>query len=856
MSGCCGQGPVIISGNAAATPRVDVEAVLLCDVQADGTVAATVLVEPIYDTGSGARVGTRIVDPATGADYTPVGTLSPCGGTSPEGCARQVSVRTRCDDTDGDGTGDATYVEVWVLDPCDGGAPSLLGMYESGDLAKPYTPAAPVDCPEPHADTPVVLGTVCYDDGTGTVRTAAVLKCAGCADTAVTYLDAETGAQLTTPAVVPCPATGRSTQLLCDVQADGSSTPFLRTYTGDGAAVTTVDTLLDGVTAYAPTGTVGVCPPVSDCPERATPTATVGLCLPDGTPIAVTVVRDCAGVVTSEGWINLRTGAYSAGPPPTGAVACGSSQSVQVSGTFCDVDQTTGDVLGLVLIEYSYAADGTIASVRLVDATTGTTYAPQGEVTTCPAGTEQPEQDLVQLCDVQADGTVTPFVRDYRRDETGAVTGHSDYTLDGTAYQPTGTVGVCEPPAAEPVDVETFPLCLIDDATGDVVQDVRAEAVYDDTGTRTALRFVDPVTGATVTPAAGQHLAVCPSPDPCAKTIIERCGCDDTTGDGVGDVTYTELWAVDPCNGAAPELLGTYEGGDLAKPYTPTSPVDCTASDALDAEPVQLCDVQADGSSLPFLRHLRYDETGTPVSVLDTTLDGVTAYTVTGTAGTCAEPPSPDPCTKTVVERCGCDDTTGDGVGDVTYTELWAVDPCNGAAPELLGTYESGDLAKPYTPTNPVDCTAGEDADGEPLLLCDSGTPFLRHIRYAGGVPVSVLDTALDGVTAYTVTGTVGTCAAPPPTDTVVNTGLNRLTAAGTFDVKGAAPGLQSATVTVLAGTAQVTTSSGTVTIPAGLSLTWSVSDDDDSVLSVLSVTAPAGADVVTNYTSKTSAAG
>ncbi|MYR62700.1 hypothetical protein GTY54_43035 [Streptomyces sp. SID625] len=62
----------------SSPPPVDVEAVLLCDVKDDGTVAGTVLVEPIYDARSGERVGTRVVDPTTGAPYTPQGTLQPC----------------------------------------------------------------------------------------------------------------------------------------------------------------------------------------------------------------------------------------------------------------------------------------------------------------------------------------------------------------------------------------------------------------------------------------------------------------------------------------------------------------------------------------------------------------------------------------------------------------------------------------------------------------------------------------------------------------------------------------------------------------------------------------------------------
>ncbi|KUN32544.1 hypothetical protein AQJ11_03180 [Streptomyces corchorusii] len=571
MSGCCGQGPVIISGSAAATPRVDVEAVLLCDVLADGTVAGLALVEPIYDTNTGARVGTRIVDPTTGATYTPAGTLGVCGSPSDQ-CARQISTRTRCDDTNADGTGDVTYVEVWALDPCDGGAPQLLGAYRDGDFAQPYTPTAPADCPDATADTPVVLGTVCYDAGGGATRTAAVLKCAACGDPAVTYLDTETGATLTAPAIVPCPAaTDRSTQLLCDVQADGSSVPFLRTFTSDGTTTSTADTRLDGVTAYSPTGTVGVCLPVNDCASPTTPTTTVGLCLADGTPIAVTVVRDCNGAVTSEGWINLTTGTFSAGAPPAGTIACGDSRSIQVSGTFCDVDQA-GDVVGLVLVEYKYAADGSIESVRLVDATTGQTYTPQGTITVCPSGTEQPEQDLAVLCDVAADGTVTAFTRDFRRDEAGAIVGFSDYTLAGAAYTPTGTVGVCD---ASTEEIDHLQLLLCDTATdGTVTQFLRHWTVDNSTGTLTAAG--DTLLDGTTAYTPGGSVGACES---CARQVIERCGCDDTDGDGVGDVTYTELWAVDPCGGGAPELLGTYLDGDLTKPYTPIAPVECTAAD-------------------------------------------------------------------------------------------------------------------------------------------------------------------------------------------------------------------------------------------------------------------------------------
>lgn len=204
--------------------------------------------------------------------------------------------------------------------------------------------------------------------------------------------------------------------------------------------------------------------------EPCPPVATTGLCLADGTPIAVVTTAACEdGTVTQLGWLDLTTGAFTSGPPPAGAVACGSSQSVQVSGTFCDV-LPDGTVAGLVLIEYQYDENGAIASVRLVDATTGATYVPTGEITTCPAGVQQPELDLIQLCDVAADGTSTPFVRDFRRDENGVITGHADYTLAGAAYVITGTVGVCGPAGC--TNCQTLQLCDVQEEVSAVLPSI------------------------------------------------------------------------------------------------------------------------------------------------------------------------------------------------------------------------------------------------------------------------------------------------------------------------------------------------------------------------------------------------
>ncbi|MGO4424766.1 hypothetical protein AB4Z54_40270, partial [Streptomyces sp. MCAF7] len=139
-------------------------------------------------------------------------------------------------------------------------------------------------------------------------------------------------------------------------------------------------------------------------------------------------------------------------------MACGDSRAFELAGLLCDVDPATGDVLGLVLVEYAYNPDGSLAAVRLVDPATGDTYTLQGELRNCPAGTEQPDLDLTVLCDIAADGTVTAFVRDYRRDDNGQITGHTDYTLDGTPYTPAGEVGACQQPGS---DTEVLTLCLI-----------------------------------------------------------------------------------------------------------------------------------------------------------------------------------------------------------------------------------------------------------------------------------------------------------------------------------------------------------------------------------------------------------
>jgi hypothetical protein len=288
----------------------------------------------------------------------------------------------RCDDTNGDGQPDTTYSELWCIKQ--DGTSQLVVIYQD-DPSTPYTPVAPVDC----------------EQGT--------MQC--------------------------------HTEMLCD----DSGRPFLRKFTflSDGTAAY-VDVEVDGETPHLVVGDVRSCDGGSDCADQRAPLATLGLCLADGTPIAAIVTRDCDGIVRQEGWVNLVSGVFSAGQPPVGTVACGEPRSVSTGGTFCDIDPASGTVFGLVLIEYTYNSDGSVSGVRLINAATGQTYTPQGEITTCPAGVTQPEKDLVVLCDTLADGSVRRFLRDYARDENGQITGHTDYTPDGSTYPVAGTVGFCD----------------------------------------------------------------------------------------------------------------------------------------------------------------------------------------------------------------------------------------------------------------------------------------------------------------------------------------------------------------------------------------------------------------------------
>ncbi|MGW3447340.1 hypothetical protein [Streptomyces sp. NPDC001076] len=142
------------------------------------------------------------------------------------------------------------------------------------------------------------------------------------------------------------------------------------------------------------------------------------------------------------------------------------------------------------------------------------------------------------------------------------------------------------------------------------------------------------------------------------------------------------------------------------------------------------------------------------------------------------------------------------------------------------------DGTTPYTPADTVGVCPESVTDYEVIELCDiaadgTATAFLRRLAIAEDGTVTTTDTALDGTTAYTPAGTVGQCPVTAPPKTVTPHGTQNTN----WDLAANA-GTQSVTLLVYTGTVTVTTADGTLTVPAGSSLTWGVDGDEvDSAL-------------------------
>lgn len=119
------------------------------------------------------------------------------------------------------------------------------------------------------------------------------------------------------------------------------------------------------------------------------------------------------------------------------------------------------------------SCDGTTS---LIGIETGQTVPDTAVIVTCPCGCADDGSSgtcggtqTLALCDTAPAVTVTGFLRHVTHDCAGTVLATTDTELDGiTAYTPTGTIDICQTPA-EGRGAELTPMCVVDNATGGIM---------------------------------------------------------------------------------------------------------------------------------------------------------------------------------------------------------------------------------------------------------------------------------------------------------------------------------------------------------------------------------------------------
>ncbi|WP_284576830.1 hypothetical protein [Streptomyces sp. 2P-4] len=287
---------------------------------------------------------------------------------------------------------------------------------------------------------------------------------------------------------------------------------------------------------------------------------------------------------------------------------------------------------------------------------------------------------------------------------------------------------------------------------------------------------------------------------------------------GATDVEIVELCDRQPNNVVIPFLRRIIfdANGDViasenvdpdGNPYNPTGTVTTCSVGSGDLENLVLCDVQLDGTAVPFLRSVLYlpAQGGFAGAVNDWELDGTTPYTVTGTVQLC----QPDTADREAI--CYTLTSTGD-----TLHAGWARHqdsiPNTPVTPNGLAFFDAlGNFLDPtadgftVVPCAAASTSAGTVADSESVVLCDvnAGVPtrFVRtYVRDADGLVTAVVDNTFAGGT-YTPTGAVGACAEAGDSESFIlcdSAGTpNRFIRTYTYGANGAVSGF---TDTTLAG--------------------------------------------------------
>lgn len=562
------------------------------------------------------------------------------------------------------------------------------------------------------------------------------------------------------------------------------------------------------------------------------PFSTTGLCLGDGTPIAiVTAWHADTGTYIDDGWINLLTGAFSAGVPPVGTRACATPQAIQNSDVLCDVTIGTGEVNGLVIVQYNYNPDGSIGSTILIDAITGDPYGtPVGTITVCPTDIGQPDRDMQLMCDVQANGTVVPLVRDYVRDPNGVIVSFNDYTPDGDPYVATGTVSVCIPR-----DVETLTVC---DNNGPFLRTFTyapagfVTGFVDTTIAGAPYVPVGPVTyGCTDPTATAQVVATCEDTASAqfvtGPNLLQNGDFEQSSGVGatsqVGPGWTTQYAACGPSIFAAPCGAQTWaffttNAGQVTGGSPTANTIEALGSRSMAVNVGPSLTTAIIEWQNVYLENGKSYEMSADAAIIFGPYD--VAMKIGGSGGT------PFPLSVPPVGNWGRTTTTFVYTGATGYTSV--------------GLYSNN--------TTP----GGNDHTFDNFEL-HSVTParaeVLTPVVYSGTMR-SIIDQVVETVNCNDdrrddLLGKVLDVVTPTLPVTLDST-VQRLTGAGSITIPVLA---RSVTVTVLAGTASVNLGQGATLIPAGATLTWAVDGAGETLAEAFTFTGVAGSDFIVHTT-------
>lgn len=752
----CGCGQHVIT-DAPAVRGVDVGAILLCDVLTDGTVAGVALVEPLYDTVTGDRVGTRTVDPTTGTAYLPRGTLRPC-----EPGTNTTSTQMLCDIAE-DGTV-TTFLRATTYDS--GG--ELLATFDRTPDGAAYSPTGAVGtCPSP-----------CRSSNTEILCDSAPVPL----DLSATYLPFS-------EAPVDVPSAN-----------EFDAGPTVGQQLWDGQSVTFGPTGGRHDLTYAAGTAVVAC---TDCGEpddmvriQARVTATLngptagqgstgGLELlngnrslavspfPPSTRVGWTGPRTVSATVplsdVRAGRIRIRLGAETAQSGPKSWTFTGFTLTGELEATGC----------GQRFLR-TYLRDCiTGGTTDIVDtALDGTPYVPVGEVAVCAERLpcdERPSPcqncETVQLCDTRAVtsaiGPIPPMPQGGSTLPNGVIwssTGGDTVLFSTRRYRADAQPAVYT--FSEPVTLQWQALGLVGGRAtsltmplGTQVVSIHANHVYDRT-----TRVLTAGPGARDTDASTfrmTNVTVWTAPVGTVGGSFPQYGMLDVTVDVARPFLRT---VCRDCSGGVVDATDT--DLDAVTPYTPTGAVgQCRDSredrQRYDVEPLLLCDAGPDGTVTPFLRHLVYsDFSGALADTRDTTLDGNTRYVPSegGTVGECCEPTYETICVTPLVPRSTrvVSNPGNDTSGGVDPAWTWGPTPVGGRPVHDVAPHPAW-----TTPLPPGGGWVGINADRSTAGLPDGASDYYMVASFTLP-PNAVLDAtslkidtlnADDAVVGYSLNG-------------------------------------------------------------------------------------------------------